>query len=66
VLVLIDVNEKFKYFVTFLPQNCIINQCDAANNLYKIYNKNSIIECELIAYALDNIVSAALHKKCMY
>jgi len=57
-----DVSEKLKYFVTFL-QNCIINQCDAANTLHKIYDKNSIIECKLIAYALDNIVYAASHEK---
>ena len=46
-----------------LRQNCIINQCDAANILHKIYDKNSITECELIAYALDNIVYAALYEK---
>jgi len=40
------VSEKFKYFVTFLRQNCITNQCDAANILHKIYDKNSIIECK--------------------
>ena len=57
------VSEKFKYFVTFLRQNCITNQCDAANILHNIYDKNSIIECELIVYALDNIVYAALHEK---
>ena len=34
----------------------ITNQCNAANILHKIYDKNSIIECELITYALDNIV----------
>jgi len=38
------VNKKFKYFVTFLCQNCITNQCDVANILHKIYDKNSIIE----------------------
>ncbi|KYQ49776.1 hypothetical protein ALC60_11152 [Trachymyrmex zeteki] len=57
------ISEKFKYFITFLRQNCINNQCDAANILHKIYDKNSIIECELIAYALDNIVHAALYEK---
>jgi len=42
------VSEKFKYFVPFLCQNCITNQCNAAaNTLHKIYDKNSIIECEL-------------------
>ena len=55
--------EKFKYFVTFLRQNCITNQCDAANTLHKIYDKNSVKKCKLIAYALDNIVYTALHEK---
>jgi len=57
------ISEKFKYFVTFLRQNCITNQCDATNTLYKIYDGNSIIECELIVYALNNIVYVALHEK---
>jgi len=34
-----------------------------ANILRKIYDKNSHIECELIAYALNNIVYDALHEK---
>jgi len=55
------VNEKFKQFVTYLRQNCIINRFDAANILRKIYDKNSKVECELIAYALNNIVHNALY-----
>ena len=42
-----DVSKKFEYFVSFLRQNYITNKSDAANTLYKIYNKSSIIECEL-------------------
>jgi len=57
------ISEKFEYFVSFLRQNCIINKSDAANTLYKIYDKNSIIECELIVYGLDYIVHTALHDK---
>jgi len=57
------VSEKFKYFVTFLRQNCITNQRDAVNILLKIYDKNFIIEYELITYALNNIVHAALYEK---
>jgi len=49
-----DVNKKFEYFVSFLEQNYITKKSDAVNTLHKIYDKNSIIECELIAYALDN------------
>jgi len=43
-----DVSKKFEYFVSFLRQNCITNKSDAANTLYKINDKNSIIVCELI------------------
>jgi len=50
------VNKKFKHFVTYLRRNCIIDKCGAANILRKIYDTLSNIECELIAYALDNIV----------
>jgi len=55
------VNEKFKQFVIYLSQNCITNKFDAANILRKIYNKHSNRECELIAYALNNIMHNALH-----
>ena len=51
--------------MSFLRQNYIINKSDAANTLYKISDKNSIIECELIVYGLDYIVHTALHNKCM-
>jgi len=37
------------------------NKCDAANIL--IQDTESNIECELIVYALDNIVDNALHEK---
>jgi len=57
------VSEKFKQFVTYLRRNCVTNKCDAANILRKIYDAKSNIECELIAYALDNIVDDALHEK---
>jgi len=57
------VNEKFKQFITYLRQNCIANRFDAANILRKIYDTESNIKCELIVYALDNIVDDALHEK---
>ncbi|KYN14581.1 hypothetical protein ALC57_13215 [Trachymyrmex cornetzi] len=38
-------SEKFKYFVSFLRENCITNKRDAANILYRIYVKNSAIVC---------------------
>jgi len=59
------VSKKFEYFVSFLRQNCITNNNDAANILYKIYDKNSIIECELIVYDLDYIVLHYMINKCM-
>ena len=58
------VNEKFKCFVTLLGENCIIDKCDAVDFLRKIYNKKSNIECEIIVYALDNIINSV--KKCTF
>jgi len=49
--------KKFKYFVTLLCENCIIDKCDTVDFLLKIYNKNLNIEYKLIVYALDNIVN---------
>jgi len=54
------VNEKSKQFIAYL-RNYIANTFDAANILRKIYDKNSNVECELIAYALNNIVHNALY-----
>jgi len=39
----------------------IVNRFDAANILRKICDKISNVECELIAYALNNIVYNALY-----
>jgi len=52
-------SKKFKQFVTYLRQNCITNKCDTENILRKIYDNNSLIDCELIAYTLNNIVHNA-------
>jgi len=43
------VSEEFKYFVSFLRQNCITNKHGAANTLHEIHDKNFIIECELVS-----------------
>jgi len=51
-----DVSKKFEYFVSFLKQNCITNKSDATNILYKIYDKNSVVEYELIVYSLHYFV----------
>jgi len=56
------VNEIFKYFITLLGVNCIVDKCNAVDFLRKIYNKKSNIECELIVYTLDNIVSSVKNK----
>jgi len=50
------VNEKFKYFVTLLDKNCIMDKCDAVDFLCKIYNKKSNIEWVSV-HVLDNIVT---------
>jgi len=41
-----DVSKTFEYFVLFLRQNCITNKNGAANTLYKIYDKNSIMNVD--------------------
>jgi len=57
------ISENFKQYVIYLRRNCVTNKCDAANILRKIYDKESNIECELIADASDNIIYDALHEK---
>ena len=59
------VNEKCKYFITLLGENCIIDKYDAVDFLRKIYNKKSI-ERELIVYALDNIINSVKSKCTFY
>jgi len=50
-------------FVTILRQNCITNKYNAAKALRRIYEQNSVIDCERLTYALDNIVYNALYEK---
>ena len=57
------VSEKFKQFATILRQNCITDKCDAVRILREFYDKNSLIDCELLAYAVDNIIHDVLHEK---
>jgi len=57
------VNEKFKHFVTILRRNCIIDKCDTEKILRGVYDQNSVIDCELLVYALNNIIYNALHEK---
>ncbi|XP_039312760.1 uncharacterized protein LOC120359423 [Solenopsis invicta] len=58
-----NVTDKYKHFITYLRQNCITNKNDAVNILRKIYDKSSHIECELIAYASNNIAYDSLNDK---
>lgn len=51
-----NVSEKFKQFATILQQNCVTKKCDAIRILNEAANKNSLVDCELLAYALDNIM----------
>jgi len=59
-----DISEKFKYFVSFLRQNCITNKRNAANNLNKIYDKNSIIKCELVELVKCELIVYSLNCTC--
>lgn len=54
-------SNKFKHFVDYLRRNCIMNKDDAIKILRNVYDKTSLIECELIAYATDHIVHDAFH-----
>ena len=58
-----SVSDKYKKFITILRQNHITNQSDAAKLLREKYDKTCLVECELIAYAFDNIVYDALYDK---
>ncbi|KAL6256587.1 hypothetical protein P5V15_012698 [Pogonomyrmex californicus] len=57
------VSEKFKQFINFLRRNCITDKHIAIKTLREsdIFDKTSIIDFELLAYAIDNIVHYALH-----
>jgi len=47
------VSENLNNLLTYLRRNCVTNDYDTESN----------IECELIAYALDNIVDDTLYEK---
>ncbi|XP_071653775.1 uncharacterized protein [Temnothorax longispinosus] len=53
------VNTKYKNFVTILRQNRITDKCQARKVLSEVSDGSSLIECELLAYGLDNIVYEA-------
>ena len=55
------VNEKYKEFVSFLGRTpYVFNKNGAAKLLREKYDKTSLLDCELLTYALDNIVNDAL------
>jgi len=58
-----NTSKKFKPFISFTSRMCYYcNKRDAVNILHNICDKSSLIECELVAYALDQIVYHTLHE----
>jgi hypothetical protein len=57
------VSEKYKHFVSLLRHNYVNNKCDAVKLLREKYDKTSLLDCEMLVYALDNIVHDTLHDK---
>jgi len=55
------VDAKFNEFVTIIRQNCLNNKCDALKKLREVYDKTSLIECELVMYVSDEIVDTVLY-----
>jgi len=53
--------QNLKTIMTIIRQNCINNKCDVLKKLCEVYDKTSFMECELIMYALDEIVYTALY-----
>jgi len=61
-------SEKFKQFVILVKIVSPINvtrQIFCAKFMIRIYDKNSLIDCELIAYALNNTVMRHMINKCI-
>jgi len=58
---LFKVEAKFKEFVIIIRQNCINNKCDAFKKLCEVYVKTSLIDCELVICALDDIVDNTIN-----
>ncbi|KAL6429497.1 hypothetical protein ACFW04_008281 [Cataglyphis niger] len=58
------VNEKFKQFVKVLQHNNITNVCDAAKAILEndIFNRESLIDCELLACVVNDILCDASNK----
>jgi len=57
-----NTSQKFKHFISHLRQECVTDKRDV-NMLHNICDKSSFIKCELVAYALDQIVYHTRIKK---
>ncbi|XP_011859133.1 PREDICTED: uncharacterized protein LOC105556650 [Vollenhovia emeryi] len=57
------VNESFDQFVCCLQSNMIgAERQDAISILYDVYDKTSVIDCELIVYAVDELIAEFLKR----
>lgn len=58
------VNEKFKQFVKVLQCNNVTNVCDAAKEIHESdkFDNESLIDCELLACAVNDILCDASNK----
>ncbi|XP_011858101.1 PREDICTED: uncharacterized protein LOC105555683 [Vollenhovia emeryi] len=57
------VNESFDQFVCCLQSNMTsAERDDAIGILYEVYNKTSVIDCELIVYAVDELIVETLKR----
>ncbi|XP_071579506.1 uncharacterized protein [Temnothorax nylanderi] len=53
------VSNNYNHFVTVLRQNRITDKCQARKVLSEVSDGSSLIDCKLVAFALDNIVYKA-------
>ncbi|XP_011883973.1 PREDICTED: uncharacterized protein LOC105571112 [Vollenhovia emeryi] len=57
------VNESFDEFVCCLQSNMTsAERDDAIGILYEVYDKTSVIDCELIVYAVDELIAETLKR----
>ncbi|XP_043258123.1 uncharacterized protein LOC122400643 [Colletes gigas] len=55
------VSEKYKQFVTILKRNSIAHKHEAVKILREYYDKNSPADCELLTFAVDNMLYDAIN-----
>lgn len=51
-----SVSDKFKEFVDIARRNCATDKREAIKILREVSDKNSMVDCELLAYAVENIM----------